>query len=176
MNWFQTTSPSHRPRETRMLPLPSALGANQRDVKLRLWEWNYASFPFSAAGHEITEMESSETKGLCGCRVYRSLNRCHNNAQTFHPWEGMGCCLAITEGPAASRQITEPAVLFFYDWWSLRSLYLSCIQLLCNKKNATPVYSLIDDPAPAYRIWGAVKKYPTFLPKSKNNQPIRRLF
>lgn len=55
-------------------------------------------------------------------RVYRSLNRCHNNAETSHPLKETGCCFGNNRGLTASRQFTEPAVLFFYHSWFPRSL------------------------------------------------------
>ena len=49
---IQTTSPSQRPTETYILPLPYALGEKQRD------------FAFYVAGHEITKIENSGKESL----------------------------------------------------------------------------------------------------------------
>lgn len=89
-------------------------GCNIEVVRPKIWKFSI----LCSGSWKSEEGKKSWKQRLRVFRVYRSLNRCHNNAETSNPWKATGCCLAITEAPTASRQITEAAVLFLHRWWS----------------------------------------------------------
>ena len=140
MNWIQITSPSQRAAETCMLPLPSAQGANQRDVILSWWEWNYAKFlPCSRSGNHVNWKQLFHVC-VCVCGVCVGCAGIWKGAITTQrlpvPWKCMDRCLRITGNqPRPGTLLSQLCCSSTTDGPSGPCCtFLSCSQSLCNEQ------------------------------------------
>lgn len=117
-----------------LLPLPSALGSNQSYGISRVSNGKWKIFPISSGRCEITEVKKLwKIATLC----VQAMQKWEQVSHVYQdPIPGTGWWLAITEGLAPSRQITQTAATLLPNGWSP-----SCIQLCCHKQKTAPKHS-----------------------------------